>query len=231
MKRIILFLMTISIIFITACGANTAIDTDKEQEQFIYEAKEIYSANGGKGISSVAMENNGDLAVYNYYDKKIYIFNKEYSKIGEIEAGEDWDGVLAFDKDNKLYVLLQSLEKNENKENVLLKRQLRIYDIQSNTLKEQSDIVEIKGDSKYFVGETIDKIEADSKGNIYCLKVNEEVEILDTKLKNVATIQGRKFLDADIDEEDNIIGLCYDASSEAYIEKVSGRGHKSIWKK
>ncbi|MPM80215.1 hypothetical protein SDC9_127262 [bioreactor metagenome] len=55
--------------------------------------------------------------------------------------------------------------------------------------------------------------------------------MLDTKLKNVTTLQGGKFIDIDIDEEDNIIGLCYDAGSEAYIGKVSGGEHKSIWKK
>ena len=231
MKRIILFLMIISIIFTTACGANTATSTNKEQEQFTYEAKEIYSTDGGKGISSVAMGGNGELAVYNYYEKKIYIFNKNGARTGEIEAGENWDGLLVFDKDNKLYVLLQSLEKNENKENVLLKRQLRIYDVQSDNLEEQSDIVEIKGESKYLIGETIDKIEIDSKGNIYCLKVNEEVEVLNIKLKNVTTLQGKKFLDIDIDEEDNIIVLCYDSGSEVYIEKISGKAHKSIWKK
>ncbi len=231
MKRLTLFFMVISIIFTTACGANPATSTDKEQEQFIYEAKEIYSANGGKGISSVAMGSNGELAVYNYYEKKIYIFDKEGTKAGEIEAGESWDGLLAFDKDNKLYALLQYRGKNDKNENILLKRKLQVCDAQSDAIENQSGIVEIKGDSKYLTGELVERIEADSKGNIYCLKVSEEVEVLDAKLKNVTALQGKKFLDIDIDEEDNIMGLCYDTSPEAYIEKVSGKDNKSIWKK
>ena len=110
MKRVILFFIVISLIFTTACGINTAKGTDKEQEQFTYEAKEIYSDNGSKGISSIAMGSNGELAIYNYYEKKIYIFDKGGSKTGEAEVGENWDGLLAFDKDNKLYVLLQYRE-------------------------------------------------------------------------------------------------------------------------
>ena len=231
MKQIILFILLISLIFTAACGTNPAKGTDKEQEQFAYEAKEIYSVNGGKGISSIAMRNNGDLAVYNYYEKKIYVFDKKGSKTGEAEVGENWDGVLAFGKDNKLYALLQYREKNENNENILLKRKLQVYDTQGNAIESQSGIVEIKGESKCLTGETIDKIEIDSKGNIYCLKVSEEVEILDTKLKNVTTLQGKKFLDIDIDEEDSIIGLCYDSGSEVYIEKISSKDHRSIWKK
>ena len=231
MKRIILFLMVISLIFTTSCGANTATVNNKEQEQFTYEANEIYSVSGSKGITSIAMGSNGELALYNYYEKKIYIFNKEGTKIGEAEVGENWEGVLAFDKDNKLYVLLQYREKNEKNENILLKRQLQIYDVQSYAIETQSEIAEIKGDSRYLTDETVDRIEVDSHGNIYCLKVSEEVEILDKKLKNIDMIQGKKFLDIAIDEEDNLIGLCYDGGSKVYIEKLSGKNHKTIWKK
>ncbi|SHI74490.1 extracellular solute-binding protein [Lutispora thermophila] len=231
MKRTILFFMVISIIFTTSCGANTATVNNIEQEQFTYETNEIYSASGSKGVSSVAMGKNGELAVYNYYEKKIYIFDKDGTKVGETEVGEDWEGLLAFDNDNKLYVLLQHREKNEKNENVLLKRQLQIYDNQGNAVETQSGISEIKGESRYLTDETVERIEVDNHGNIYCLKVSQEVEVLDNKLKNIAMLQGKKFLDIALDEEDNLIGLCYDNGSQVYIEKVSGKDHKSIWKK
>ncbi|SHI74403.1 hypothetical protein [Lutispora thermophila] len=72
-------------------------------------------------------------------------------------------------------------------------------------------------------------MEVDSQENIYCLKVSEGVEILDNKLKNIATLQGKKFLDIAIDEENNIIGLCYDSGSQSYIEKISTKDKKNIW--
>jgi len=153
------------------------------------------------------------------------------TKIREIEVGENWDGVLTFDKYNKLYVLLQSLEKKDSQENVLLTRQLRIYDIQSNTLLEQSSVVETKGNSKELIGEVMDKIEADGQENIYCLKASGEIEILDKKLKNIDMLQGRQCFDIELYEEDNILILGYGSNSEAYIEKISGKTQKSIWKK
>lgn len=70
MKRVILFLIIISIIFTTSCGVKPTTGTNKEQEQFTYEAKEFYSTNGSKGISSIAMGKNGELAAYNFYEKK-----------------------------------------------------------------------------------------------------------------------------------------------------------------
>ena len=66
MKHIILLFMVISIKFTTACGANTASSTNKEQEQFIYEASEIYSVDGSKRISSFTIGDYGELAIYNY---------------------------------------------------------------------------------------------------------------------------------------------------------------------
>ncbi|SHI74842.1 hypothetical protein [Lutispora thermophila] len=38
-------------------------------------------------------------------------------------------------------------------------------------------------------------------------------------------------MDIAIDEEDNMIGSCYDSSSKLYIEKMSDKNHKTIWKK
>ncbi|SHI74428.1 hypothetical protein SAMN02745176_01187 [Lutispora thermophila DSM 19022] len=50
-----------------------------------------------------------------FYEKKIHIFDKDGIKTGETEVGESWDGILAFNKDNRLYVILQYREKNEKK--------------------------------------------------------------------------------------------------------------------
>jgi len=178
--------MAISLIFATGCGANPTTSIGNEQNQFNYEAKEIYSADGSRGISSIAMGRNGELAVFKYHEKKIYIFDKNGAKTGELKAEENWDGALYFDKDNKLYALLQYRVKNNNNDYVLLERQLRMYDIQKSTLEEQSDIVEIKSDN--IIGEVVEKIEVDSQGNIYCLKANEEVEVSDKKPKSIKTI-------------------------------------------
>jgi len=147
-KRIILSFIIISLIFTISYGTTPATGTNKEKEQFTYEVNEIYSATGSKGISSITMGNNGELALYNYYEKNICIFDKEGTKIREIEVGENWDGVLTFDKYNKLYVLLQSLEKKDRQENALFKRQLRIYDTQSNILLDRAVLWKLKGTVK-----------------------------------------------------------------------------------
>jgi len=58
--------MVISIIFTTSCGVKTAKSTYREPDQFTYEANEIYSTNGSKGISSIALGKNGELVAYNF---------------------------------------------------------------------------------------------------------------------------------------------------------------------
>jgi hypothetical protein len=55
---------------------------------------------------------------------------------------------LTFDKYNKPYVLLQSLEKKDRQENALFKRQLRIYDTQSNILLDRAVLWKLKGTVK-----------------------------------------------------------------------------------
>lgn len=166
-----------------------------------------------------------------FMKRRIHIFDKDGIKTGEIEVGENWDGILAFDKDNRIYVLLQYRQKNEKNENILLKRQLQIYDTQGYTIENQSEIEEIKGGSNYLTGEIVERMEVDSQGNIYCLKVSQGVEIMDKKLNSISRLQGKKFLDIDKDEEDNIIGLCYESGSQLYIEKISKKDQKTIWKK
>lgn len=51
------------------------------------------------------------------------------------------------------------------------------------------------------------KIEADSKGNIYVLKLNGSIEVFDDSFNSKKVLDSIAYKDIEIDEEDNLLAL------------------------
>lgn len=215
----------------SACSGSG--DKNKKFTVPSYTTRDITEELGLKYVGGIKMNSKDQLVIYdnNGGSNRYITVDSDGNIINEIKCDFKGDGgIFALDADDNLYVLLQDIVMEENgyriKENT---RRLVAYDAGGEKLKsvEMGKVVRQKDEDIY-----VRSISIDSEGNIYLVKNNEPVEIVDKDGKALESSISGVYGFLGIDEKGNVIaGITNSDAVKPFIACIDPDSGKETWKK
>ncbi|MGI6189659.1 MAG: extracellular solute-binding protein [Caldicoprobacteraceae bacterium] len=222
----------------SACSGNVSSGNGEENKEFTppsYTARDITEKLGIKYAEDVRirmkMNSRGQLVIYEESDgaNRYITVDGDGNVVDETRYDFKGDGnVFAFDENNSIYILVQEyvIEENRAKENI---RRLVAYDANGQKQKsvDMGKIVRQKDENIF-----ISSMSIDSKGNIYIVRNNEPLEVVDKDGKPVESPISGVYGFLDIDENGNVIaGRTNSDAVRPFIACIDPGSGKEIWKK
>lgn len=199
-----------------------------------YEEKILTESSSLKTPVNMKINSKNQLVVYEAGSSKepVYkLLNPSGKPEGEIKCSFTGDGSLfTLDTQDNLWVLTQNTRTDgaaaKPKSPTLLLyvfkpsgEQIKSLDLACSKESPEDTII-------------IRDMTVDSKGNIYLLRSNKRIEVLDKEGKSTGFIGNGSYDFFDIDPEGNLVtARIGDAASKSYIEKLNSANGQSIWKK
>lgn len=231
-KKIIAILLILSLIFVlNGCTKdNRMTGVDKNITTY----KEIILSDilEAEYVSSIDLNHNNELVLFIGGDSRKYVVLDENGEVKK-EIDIDYDGradIFTIDNNNNMHILSEKPEINENKEIVEIRKKLLSYNNESDSITEDNVMGELTNTAARSVEEITRKIKADSKGNIYALKLNGSIEVFDNNLNLKKVLDSISYRDIEIDEEDNILALNNNIDKKV-LDKIDTNSYKTIWSK
>ncbi|MGI5999346.1 MAG: extracellular solute-binding protein [Lutispora sp.] len=209
-------------------GTSNSKDT-MEERPYYYEAFDLSNAMDLQYFSSLCINSKGEVAVFDEEKEKIRIFDNKGALLREIPDTFKGIMALAYDDEDKLYTLFQNQNRNGSEVTGMI-MELAIYDQQGQRLGDEI-VREIKGNAESLKGKYINKMMIDKKGDIYVLKGDGTVEVLDKNLNTTRNWDRAEYSDFAIDYMDNIILLQRNTGGKSYLQKINLQNDKFVWEK
>jgi multiple sugar transport system substrate-binding protein len=200
-----------------------------EERPYYYEAFDLSNAMDLQYFSSLCINSKGEVAVFDEEKEKIRIFDNKGALLREIPDTFKGIMALAYDDEDKLYTLFQNQNRNGSEVTGMI-MELAIYDQQGQRLGDEI-VREIKGNAESLKGKYINKMMIDKKGDIYVLKGDGTVEVLDKNLNTTRNWDRAEYSDFAIDYMDNIILLQRNTGGKSYLQKINLQNDKFVWEK
>lgn len=191
--------------------------TPKEVVKIKYSAEEIGKNLGAKHIRGIKSISNNQLLVHDAQNNQFIITNDDGSKekiINSEDFSKDTKKIFTVDSKNNLYLLSATPT-----------FKIDVYDLtgKKNNEIELIDADIAKTDYIYYWD-----LEVDSKGNIYILMPNTNIQIFDPNGSKIKTINKNGCSFIELDEKDNLYVGGY--NKKDYIEKLNPLNDNILWK-
>lgn len=231
-KVIITLLVLLLIVTLYGCTTENKTAGANKNTEATYREIVLNDVLDAENISNINLNENNELVALIGGDSTKYVVLDENTEIKK-EISIDFDGrasVFSIDSNNNMYILSEKLETNENKDVVKINKKLFYYDNESDLITENNVIGDLTDTTARSIEEITRKIKVDSKGNIYALKLNGQVEVLDSKLNSKKILDSIPYWDIEIDEEDNLLALQRESGKYA-LNKIDTSNYKIILSK
>lgn len=232
-KKAIITFLTLSLMLVFYGCSKDSTTTDVPKNIIAYKEIILNDALEAENILSMGLDaNNQPVVSILGKDSRKYVVLDENGEIKK-EIKNDFSGrpdVFTFDKNNIMYILAEKPELNENKEIVKIAKKLLVYKYDSDSITENNVTGELNDNTARSIEDTTTKIKADSKGNIYALKLGGSIDVFDSKLNLKKVLDSIEYRDIEIDEEDKLLALKY-GRDEDKLEKIDTNSYKTIWSK
>ncbi len=232
-KKVMIIILALSLMFIfygcTKDNRTTGLDKDitKYKEVILNDVLKV------ENILGIGLNDNNELVLSIFdRDSRKYVVLDENGEVKK-EINIDFSGradIFTFDKNNIMYILSEKPELNENKDITSISKKLLSYDSESDSITENNVTGELNDVTARSIEDTTTKIKADSKGNIYALKLGGSIEVFDNDLSLRKVLDATLYWDIEIDEEDNLLALKY-GRDENKLDKIDTNSFKAIWSK
>ncbi|MGF7058756.1 extracellular solute-binding protein [Brassicibacter mesophilus] len=228
-RKVMIMLLILSLM-ITSYGCKGTLDTNGGVSSY----KEIILSDilGEEYISRIDINSDNELVLCSEGDNSRYLILDEKGEIKK-EITADFGGskdVFAINNANNMYILSEISKRNKNKDIIGLGTKLLSYNNEGNLINEDNVIAEASDNTVRSAQDMTIKVEVDSKGNIYALKLNGTIEVYDSSLKSKKTIDSVQYRDIEIDEEDNLYALHRNIQKKI-LDKIDTDNYKTIWSK
>lgn len=218
-KIAIILVICIFVAFIPSCrkdDAPPAIPTYKE----ITQTPEL------KGPFNAQVNSKGQIVLWDYGEvPPVYaVMSPQGELISKVSLPLQYAShVFTVDPHDNIYIVEQEPLSNSSQEN---KKTVYAYNSSGENIK-TIKLANTSSQRDFLYSD----IAVDSKGNIYLLRFDGTIEMLDGDGKNVKTFSLDKYAFIEVDHQDNLI-VCGQSNSDGkpFIEVLNPLNEKSIWK-
>ncbi len=231
-KKVIVILLSLLLMFMFYGCTKDKGTTGVDKNTVMYKEIIIGDVLEAEYISSIDMNSDNELILRSEGDISKYIVLDEKEEVKK-EITVDYSGradMFTIDNNNNMYILSEIPERNEKKDIVGIRKKFLSYNNESSSITEDNVIGELNETTARSTEEMTIKIEADSKGNIYVLKLNGSIEVFDNSFNSKKVLDSIAYKDIEIDEEDNLLALHKNIDKKT-LDKIDTSSYKTIWTK
>lgn len=229
-SKLLISFVFIFMFVLYGCTSSGNPAMNEDESTLLYEAISINQEAGIDNVYAMSLNSNNQLAISQYDSGSILLIDKEGKTIDKYESPTYNKSLLAFNNTDSLYIIPQSYTMDDNGQVHSIQRQLIVADKDNPTGARSMPFKVLESTKEDIKNEIFKKMMIDSKGNIYALKLNGEIEIYDENLNKIKVLGEKQYKDIAIDEKDNLIALCLD-SEKSTIEYIDTKNYKTKWEK